>query len=216
MSDGNLTCLNLAKAFSNPYSAHLPNARVNQYFQSFILFSGTMWNSLPVFFLYFCLPMTWTHLRGRFQIPIPFFWLTLEPARGLANKRAFSFITLFVTLSHLSPHDKKKIPKTGNQTEATHYLMSKINSLGGAFTELAIVAHGDPRLGGRVCHCCGGHGKLLQLTVPLLNSQKTRQQVCSPQIQVVENVSLCGENYLIFCVLVVDMQRGREQRNRSN
>ncbi|MPC17383.1 hypothetical protein E2C01_010237 [Portunus trituberculatus] len=32
---------------SHPYSVHLSNARVNQYFQSFIPFSGKLWNSLP-------------------------------------------------------------------------------------------------------------------------------------------------------------------------
>ena len=33
---------------SHPYSVHLPNARVNQYFHSFISYTGNLWNSLPV------------------------------------------------------------------------------------------------------------------------------------------------------------------------
>ncbi|MPC16970.1 hypothetical protein E2C01_009814 [Portunus trituberculatus] len=33
---------------SHPYSVLLPNGRVNQYSQSFIPFSGKLWNSLPV------------------------------------------------------------------------------------------------------------------------------------------------------------------------
>ena len=39
-------CTRLASS-SQPYSVHLSNARVNQYFQSFIPFSGKLWNSLP-------------------------------------------------------------------------------------------------------------------------------------------------------------------------
>ena len=39
-------CTRLASS-SHPYSDHLSNARVNQYFQPFIPFSGKLWNSLP-------------------------------------------------------------------------------------------------------------------------------------------------------------------------
>ena len=39
-------CTRLACS-SHPYSVHLSNARVNQYSQSFIPFSGKLWNSLP-------------------------------------------------------------------------------------------------------------------------------------------------------------------------
>ena len=39
-------CTRLASS-SHPYSVHLSNARVNQYSQSFIPFSGKLWNSLP-------------------------------------------------------------------------------------------------------------------------------------------------------------------------
>ena len=39
-------CTRLASS-SHPYSVYLSNARVNQYFQSFIPFSGKLWNSLP-------------------------------------------------------------------------------------------------------------------------------------------------------------------------
>ena len=33
-------------ACSHPYSVHLPNARVNQYFHSFITYTGKLWNTL--------------------------------------------------------------------------------------------------------------------------------------------------------------------------
>ena len=33
---------------SHPYSVHLSNARVNQYLQSFIPYTGKLWNSLPM------------------------------------------------------------------------------------------------------------------------------------------------------------------------
>ncbi|MPC44350.1 hypothetical protein E2C01_038023 [Portunus trituberculatus] len=39
-------CTRLSFSF-HPYSVQLPNARVNQYFQSFITFAGKLWNSLP-------------------------------------------------------------------------------------------------------------------------------------------------------------------------
>ena len=39
-------CTRLASS-SQPYSIQLSNERVNQYFQSFIPFSGKLWNSLP-------------------------------------------------------------------------------------------------------------------------------------------------------------------------
>ena len=39
-------CTRLASS-SHPYFVHLSNARVNQYSQSFIPFSGKLWNSLP-------------------------------------------------------------------------------------------------------------------------------------------------------------------------
>ena len=40
-------CTRLASFSHPPYSVHLSNARVNQYSQSFIPFSGKLWNSLP-------------------------------------------------------------------------------------------------------------------------------------------------------------------------
>ena len=51
------------------YSVHLSNARVNQYYQSFIPFSGRLMNSLPASI--FQLPMTSTPSRGRFQDTYP-------------------------------------------------------------------------------------------------------------------------------------------------
>ena len=41
-------CTRLA-SFSHPYSVHLSNARINQDSQSFIPFSGKLWNSLPAY-----------------------------------------------------------------------------------------------------------------------------------------------------------------------
>ena len=41
-------CTKLASS-SHPYSVYLSNARVNQYSQSFIPFSGKLWNSLPAY-----------------------------------------------------------------------------------------------------------------------------------------------------------------------
>ena len=40
-------CTRLSTSF-HPYSVHLPNARINQYLHSFILYTGKLWNSLPL------------------------------------------------------------------------------------------------------------------------------------------------------------------------
>ena len=55
---------------SYPNFVHLSNARINQYFQPFIPFSGNSGTSYLL--LYFQLPVIWTHWRGRFQDIYPF------------------------------------------------------------------------------------------------------------------------------------------------
>ena len=41
--------------FSDPYSAHLSNARVNQYLHSFNPYTGKLWNPLPLYVFSTCL-----------------------------------------------------------------------------------------------------------------------------------------------------------------
>ena len=97
---------------SHPYSVHLPDAIVNQYFHPFISYIGKLWNSVPLSFST-CL---WLKLVQKRSVktslmltgppPIAFF-LLLSFLQDLATSRIFVCIVFLFSLNQY-PFDVKK------------------------------------------------------------------------------------------------------------